>query len=186
MTPDLLKLQKAKKLRAILDDIEVVFDDELEPLQLRGRAPSPSIAAHWAALRATDALCVWFGTFRGAAVGFWRGPKQTALESAPIVRFDTEGQYSIIGTTIADFIALAASRDEDDENSYGKPFAKVRKALVDAGFKVSASRDAIYATLPSRDDGPAKHYLQIYNAAKKAKPAKKPAAKQPAKKQPKR
>ena len=74
------------------------------------------------------------------------------------MRFDTEGQYRIIGTTIADFIALAASRDEDDENGYGQPFAKVRKALVDAGFTVSASRDAIYERLPSREDGPAKYY----------------------------
>ncbi|HEU5073419.1 MAG TPA: hypothetical protein VFU02_04590, partial [Polyangiaceae bacterium] len=78
------------------------------------------------------------------------------LEHAPVVRLDTEGQYSIVARTIGDYVAISV--DEDD-------FDDARAALVAAGFEVSASADDIWASIEDIED-PNEYRGKLYNAGR--------------------
>jgi len=164
MTPELTKLRATDELEAILENLEFRWIDDPawgEPsdtsyLSAKERK-DPDIASNVEAMAETNKLISWFGTGEMGHAGLWRGPKGHKLEVAPVVVLDTEGQYSIAGTTIADFLAMAAQEDDFDE---------VRTALVDAGFKVGKSRDAIYKTLDKVNDDPNEYRNELYNQSR--------------------
>jgi hypothetical protein len=92
-------------------------------------------------------------------VGLWRGPGRHPLAGAPVVVLDTEGQYAIAATNVADFIAISA----DDED-----FKETVKALVAAGFSPRKSQDAIWKTLDARKgDDPNEYRRTLYNEGRK-------------------
>ncbi|HEY6724369.1 MAG TPA: hypothetical protein VI197_10060 [Polyangiaceae bacterium] len=108
------------------------------------------------AMQQTNRLIAWFGRDMEGFVGLWRGPDDTPLESAPVVRLDTEGQYAVVARTIGDYIAISV--DEDD-------FDAAREALIDAGFEVSKSSADIWQSIEDLDD-PNEFRGKLYNAGR--------------------
>lgn len=161
MTPDVDRLQhKMTELEALVESLELELVDDPawpEPSDTGYRSAAerekPDIMADVEAMTATNALISWFGRDMEGFVGLWRGPGNTPLASAPVVRLDTEGQYDLVAATIGDYLAISADADD---------FGVYRQALVDCGFTVADSPDAIWAALESFDS-PNDHRHRLYN-----------------------
>lgn len=163
MTPDINRLQEnIGNLQEVLEEIDFEFIDDpkwSEPsdtsyLNETDRA-DPDIMANIDAMNATNKLIAWFGRDQeGGFVGLWRGPGNTPLEGAPVVRLDNEGQYQIMAATVPDYLALA---DMDEDN-----FNDARLALLAVGFKVSASRDEAWGKIDGLSN-PNAFRKELYN-----------------------
>jgi len=161
MTPDVDHLRKSlDDLGDLLEQIgfELVDDPNwAEPsdtsyLNDRDRA-DPDIMANVDAMDATNKLIAWIGRDTEGFVGLWRGPDNLPLQQAPVVRLDTEGQYSLVGATVPDYIAVSAGEDA---------FADARATLVAAGFKVAASEEKVWDALKGIA-GPNAYRHDLYN-----------------------
>jgi hypothetical protein len=165
VTPDIEKLRK-RTMKAVLEalDIELVDDPAWdEPSDTSYLSPKekkdPDIASNVEAMSATNKLIAWFGRYPDGFIGLWRGPGQRPLEKAPVVVLDTEGQYSIVATNVADFIAISADDDDFDDTV---------EALVAVGLSPRRSQDAIWKTLDALgDDDPNGYRHTLYNAGRK-------------------
>jgi len=162
MTPDIDRLRKTlDALGDIADSLELELVDDpywSEPsdvsyLNDQDRA-NPDIMANVDAMAATNQLIAWFGRDSHGFVGLWRGPENRPIPDAPIVRLDTEGQYSIIAKSVGDYLAISADHDAFDHN---------RERLVAAGFAVHESPDAIWAAVGSEEDLANRHRHSLYN-----------------------
>jgi len=151
MTPDLYRLrEKQAELSSIFERLELELVDDpswAEPsdtsyLNATDRA-NPDIMSNVAAMTATNQLVSWFGRDMEGFVGLWRGAEERALPQAPVVRLDTEGQYSIVAASIPDYLAISMPEDE---------FARTRETLARSGFQVSTNPDAIWGSLDGFDD----------------------------------
>lgn len=68
---------------------------------------NPGIMANVAAIEETAALVAWVAVERQRALGYWRGPESTPLDAAPLVEFDSEGQFRLAGaTSVTEFYAF--------------------------------------------------------------------------------
>jgi hypothetical protein len=166
MTPDLLRLRQSSNLGPIIERLELELVDDPswgEPSDTSYLTPkdraNPDITANVDAMLATNKLIAWFGRDNEGFVGIWRGPEDRALAESPVVRLDTEGQYSIVAATIPDYIAISVPEDE---------FQSVRAALVGAGFQVGNNPDAIWGALDSFDDDPNAYRNELYEQNKAA------------------
>jgi len=161
MTPDLLRLRENQAaLMAVLERLELQLVDDPawgEPSDTSYLSPAdranPDIAANVAAMAATNKLVAWFGRDQEGFVGLWRGAGgEQPLDASPVVRLDTEGQYTIVAATIPDYVAVSLPEDE---------FASTRDALTRVGFRVSNNVDAIWDSLDGFDD-PNAYRNQLY------------------------
>lgn len=161
MTPDLQRLQQnLVRLFRIVDYLELeLVDDPQWPapsdtsyLNERHRA-DPDIMANVEAMAATNQRIAWFGHDQEGFLGLWRGEGEGALERAPVVRLDTEGQYEIIAATIGDFLAVSMSRGE---------FNSAREELIEVGFTVAASHGDIWKALEGAES-PNDYRHVLYN-----------------------
>jgi hypothetical protein len=161
MTPDLLRLRENQAaLMAVLERLELELVDDPawgEPSDTSYLSPAdranPDIAANVAAMAATNKLVAWFGRDQEGFVGLWRGADGAQpLDASPVVRLDTEGQYTIVAATIPDYVAVSLPEDE---------FASTRDALTRVGFRVSNNVDAIWDSLDGFDD-PNAYRNQLY------------------------
>ena len=161
MTPDVKRLHCVlAKLQDVLEEIEFeLVDDPQWPepsdtsyLNDADRA-NPDIMANVEVMTETNSLIAWFGRDLEGFVGLWRGSASLPLELAPVVRLDSEGQYSLIATTVPGYIAASV----DDES-----FSDTRAALIAAGFEVLASREEIWAALEGII-GPNAFRHELYN-----------------------
>jgi hypothetical protein len=162
MTPDVDRLRKNREaLSDITDGFELELVDDpywAEPsdvsyLNDEDRA-DPDIMANVEAMAATNQLIAWFGRDSEGFVGVWRGPENRPLREAPIVRLDTEGQYSIIAKSVGDYLAISADPDAFDHT---------RQRLVAAGFAVRESPDAIWAAVDPEKTVANRHRHSLYN-----------------------
>ena len=165
MTPDVERLRNSlEQLEDQIDylELELVDDPEwTEPsdtsyLSADDRA-NPDIMANVEAMAETNKLIAWFARDQEGYVGLWRGPDRQPLDSAPVVRLDTEGQYDLVATTIGDYIAISV--DEDD-------FDDTREALKGAGFTVRASAEEIWSSVEAQPC-PNDYRLKLYNEGRK-------------------
>jgi hypothetical protein len=166
MTPDL------SRLRASLEDLEDVVDslelelvddpDWAEPSDTsyltKADLANPDIVANISAMAVTNKLISWFGKDAEGYVGLWRGPQNRALDKAPVVRLDSEGQYELVAATIPEYIAISVPEDE---------LELTREALVEAGFQVGKTREEIWNKLEPFTDDPNDFRDKLYEAAKK-------------------
>jgi hypothetical protein len=161
MTPALTLLRdKLEQLAAVVDSLELeLVDDPKWPepsdmsyLSAKERE-DPDIMSNVDAMLATNELISWFGRDMEGYVGLWRGPKNTPLEKAPIVRLDSEGQYDLVAATIGDYLAISTDADEFDEH---------RAAIVAAGFTVGQTPEAIWDALAGFE-GPNDFRHVLYN-----------------------
>jgi hypothetical protein len=162
MTPDIDRLRNTRDaLSDIADGLELELVDDpkwAEPsdvsyLSEQDRA-NPDIMANVDAMAATNRLIAWFARDSEGFVGLWRGPENRPLLEAPIVRLDSEGQYSIVAKSVGDYLAISADGDSFDDN---------RERLVAAGFTVGASPDAIWAAVATEEAAANKHRHTLYN-----------------------
>jgi hypothetical protein len=160
MTPDIDRLRRTlDALADITDGLELVDDpswaepSDVSYLNDQDRA-NPDIMANVEAMAATNRLIAWFGRDTEGFVGLWRGPKNTALSDAPIVRLDSEGQYSLVARSIGDYLAISADHDD---------FADVRRRLVAAGFTVRESPDAIWEAVDPDESAANDYRHSLYN-----------------------
>ncbi|EOZ9389000.1 hypothetical protein [Enterobacter cancerogenus] len=146
MTPDINLLRdNMDNLKELIDYLDIEFVDNplwREPsdfsyLNERDLA-DPDILANVKAMKETNDLISWIGRDFEGYVGLWRGPENTTLSQAPIVRLDTEGQYSIVATSIPDYIAVSCDHEE---------FSNNRKLLISVGFRLSESVDDIWLSV---------------------------------------
>jgi len=69
----------------------------------------------------------------GDAIGYWFSPDRIPIETAPLLRFDTDGNFSILpGNGIAEAILVIASRDNN------LTFSKLRDYLNEQGLNITA------------------------------------------------
>jgi hypothetical protein len=168
MTPDIEKLREAMPtLEPIIDRLELQLVDDPtwnEPSDTSYLSDSdrqnPDIAANVEAMAETNKLIAWFGRDAEGYLGLWRGPQNRSLTEAPVVRLDTEGQYSIVAATVPEYLAIAMPEDE---------FADTRDALTKAGFKVGFNPDAIWGALDAFDDDPNAYRNELYERARQAR-----------------
>jgi len=66
----------------------------------------------------------------GELFGYWLGPENRSPSDSPIVELDTEGQFSLLGRNLADYL-LACTNSDDD-------FIHLRRVLTRLGLKVTA------------------------------------------------
>jgi hypothetical protein len=164
MTPELERLRRSlEQLDDLVNELELTLVDdprwgepsETSYLNDEDRA-DPDIMSNVEAMAATNELIAWFGQDNEGYLGLWRGPKNTHLPEAPVVQLDSEGQYRLVAPSIGNYLAIASSEDD---------FARTRQVLLDAGFAVEASREAIWATL-ERYDSPNDYRHKLYNQAR--------------------
>lgn len=167
MTPDIERFRASTELLEnqieyleleLVDDPNWAEPSDTSYLNDDDRA-NPDIMSNVEAMEQTNALIAWFARDQEGFVGLWRGPEGTALDQAPVVRLDTEGQYEIVALTVGDYVAISV--DEDD-------IGDAIHALRAAGFEVRDSQDAIWSSL----DGvasPNDHRHELYNEARKAR-----------------
>ena len=136
----------------LVDDPQWAEPSDVSYLNAADRA-DPEIMDNVEAMSATNNLIAWFGRDQEGFVGFWCGPSNGPIDAAPVVRLDTEGQYRLIAATVPDYLAISVPEDE---------FAATKQTLIDAGFSVSSSREAIWHALESFDD-PNEYRRKLYN-----------------------
>ncbi|HEY5925157.1 MAG TPA: hypothetical protein VIV11_25920 [Kofleriaceae bacterium] len=161
MTPDIVKLrEELPTLEPIIDRLELQLVDDPtwdEPSDTSYLSDAdrnnPDIAANVDAMAETNKLIAWFGRDAEGYLGLWRGPNNRSLTEAPVVRLDTEGQYSIVAATVPEYLAIAMPEDE---------FADTRDTLTKAGFKVGFNPDAIWGALDAFDDDPNAYRNELY------------------------
>lgn len=161
MTPDLWKLRESlPTLGPIVERLELELVDDpgwAEPSDTsylsEADRENPDVAANVEAMTETNKLISWFGRDAEGYLGLWRGPSDRPLSESPVVRLDSEGQYSIVAATIADYLAIAMPEDE---------FANTRETLTRAGFKVGFNPDAIWGALDGFDDDPNAYRNELY------------------------
>src|SRR5688572_26691281 len=161
MTPDIVKLRDSlPTLEPIIDRLELQLVDDptwSEPSDTsylsEADRQNPDIAANVDGMTETSRLIAWFGRDAEGYLGLWRGPNGRALTEAPVVRLDSEGQYSIVAATVPEYLAIAMPEDE---------FASTRDALTKAGFQVGFNPDAIWGALDAFDDDPNAYRNELY------------------------
>ncbi len=81
----------------------------------------------------------------GEIVGYWHGPEHLSLLEAPIVQYDTEGQFDILlGKTLTEAMLGVYVFDEDDE------FLELREEFKQCGIEIQASNyDELHKPNPS-------------------------------------
>ena len=142
MTPDLVRLREQfGQLGQLVEALELELVDDpswAEPsdtsyLSEKDRQ-NPDIVANVEAMAATNRLIYWFGRDMEGYLGLWRGPDELPLERAPVVQLDSEGQYSVVASTIPNYLAIAWSEEA---------FERASQALIKVGFSVADSPEAI-------------------------------------------
>jgi hypothetical protein len=168
MTPDIVKLRETlPTLEPIIDRLELHLVDDPhwnEPSDTSylsdADRQNPDIAANVEAMAETNKLIAWFGRDAEGYLGLWRGPNGRSLTEAPVVRLDSEGQYSIVAATVPEYLAIAMPEDE---------FADTRDALTKAGFQVGFNPDAIWGALDAFDDDPNAYRNELYERGRLAR-----------------
>ncbi len=165
MTPELKLLrEKLSDLSELVESLELeLVDDPKWPepsdmsyLTAKERV-DPDIMSNVDAMLATNELISWFGRDMEGFLGLWRGPKNTPLEQAPVVRLDSEGQYDLVAATVGNYMAISADADE---------FVEQRTALVAAGLAVASTPEEIWEALAQFED-PNDFRRGLYNAGRK-------------------
>ncbi|MGY8663699.1 hypothetical protein Q3C01_15180 [Bradyrhizobium sp. UFLA05-109] len=96
---------------------------------------NPRIMANVAAIDELIALITFVATSDdGDMIGYWHGPERTPIETALIVKLDTEGQFDLMqGRNLAEAML--------GDNTFSDPegFATGRRWLADCGITVDAT-----------------------------------------------
>ncbi len=146
--PDALRLLADGEQPAGLDTSHLTAED----------LAKPDVAANTRAIAETAALITWVAenTDEGVAFGYWRGPDDLPLDVAPVVAFDTEGQFELLpGTSLSE--ALTDEYGQWSEEDYT---ALVKQCRAH-GVAISAD-DPDDLLEPEVSPTPAQHHAACY------------------------
>jgi hypothetical protein len=93
----------------------------------------------------------------GNAFGYWFGPENCPIERAPIVRFDTEGQFMLMnGGTLTEALVGDYAFDDDEE------FTRLKAWLAKFSVQIAPTR---WDELPERSSisNPGTMHMELYN-----------------------
>jgi hypothetical protein len=93
----------------------------------------------------------------GDMIGYWHGPERTPIAAAPIVKYDTEGQFDLMQGRNVSEAMLGNYTFDDDER-----FADGRAWLADCGIETEASNWHDLST-PTAATVPNKLHRALYN-----------------------
>jgi hypothetical protein len=118
----------------------------------------PDIMANVAAMTSTCAFAAFVARDDdGNLFGYWFGPENTPIESAAILRLDTEGAFEIIaGSSLSE--ALVGDRVFDDDAEFAK--LKGQFGRVGISFSANCWEDLV---LPETASDPGIHHEKLYN-----------------------
>jgi hypothetical protein len=119
---------------------------------------NPNIMSNVVAIDAVIARCSFVAvTDDSDVVGYWHGPQALTIERAPIVKFDTEGQFSLLhGRHLTE--ALVGDRVFDDDEA----FAEFRDGFAAHGIAFHAGRWDDLAE-PDASSKPDEMHSRLYN-----------------------
>jgi hypothetical protein len=93
----------------------------------------------------------------GDMIGYWHGPERTTIAAAPIVKYDTEGQFDLMqGRTLSEAMLGNYTFDDDER------FADGRAWLADCGIEMDAESWHGLST-PAAATMPNKLHRTLYN-----------------------
>ena len=93
----------------------------------------------------------------GDMIGYWHGPERTPIGAAPIVKYDTEGQFDLMQGRNVSQAMLGNYTFDDDER-----FADGRAWLADCGIEMDAENWYGLST-PTAATMPNKLHRTLYN-----------------------
>ena len=93
----------------------------------------------------------------GDMIGYWHGPERTPIGAAPIVKYDTEGQFDLMQGRNVSEAMLGNYTFDDDER-----FADGRAWLADCGIEMDAENWYGLST-PTAATMPNKLHRTLYN-----------------------
>jgi hypothetical protein len=130
----------------LLEEREFELVDELDDDFFEGYQEGDGlpycIRAHQ---RMFDQIAFIARTMDGGILGYWMGEQKRAVADSPVVELDSEGQYELKGTSVAEYLLQLADSPEE--------FAEVREWLAERGIQVTAGRvEEIWARLKAFDD----------------------------------
>jgi hypothetical protein len=87
---------------------------------------NPDIMANVAALNEIVAMITFVATSEdGDMIGYWHGPGRTPIGAAPIVKYDTEGQFDLMqGRTLSEAMLGNYTFGDDERFSDGRAWLK--------------------------------------------------------------
>jgi hypothetical protein len=129
---DLQALWKAQLAGAadLLERVELTLVDRLDEEFFEGYreedgVPPASVRAH---CRMFEQIAFFARTMDGGLLGYWLGEQNRPVAEAPVVELDSEGQYELKGTNVAEYLLLWTDMDEPEE------FAEFRQWLAGHGI----------------------------------------------------
>ncbi len=122
---------------------------------------NPDIMCNIEAIDAVIAMCSFVVvTDESDVVGYWHGPEQIDMAVAPIVKLDTEGQFSLLqGRHLTE--ALVGDRVFDNDAT----FAEYREGFAQHGIKIEAENWHALP-MPESRSKPDELHLRLYNEAR--------------------
>ena len=141
-------------VRLLDEDDELFTHDYLSPENLA----RPDIAANIAAIDEVAELALWAVMGEEEDLwGWWLGPEQGSPVSAPVVRFDTEGQFLLMaGRDLATAIAVEYSWGEEET------WQQIRESFAEAGIELPATLAEADVT-PDVSPTPAEVHQQAFD-----------------------
>jgi hypothetical protein len=157
--PDPLAFIDARLLEA--DESHDLLDHSyLTPKDLQ----NPDIAANVDAIKSVCQYAAFVAVdTAGDLFGYWFGPEQLPIEAAPIVRFDTEGSFSLVtGRALAESLLGYSPYDEDED------YTELRAWFTKLGVNIEPARwkDAGSHTAPTDPD---EMHSRLYNEGRRAR-----------------
>jgi hypothetical protein len=95
---------------------------------------NPDIMANAAAINEVIDLITFVAESNdGDMIGYWHGPERTPIDSVPIVKFDTEGQFDLMqGRTLSEAILGHYTYGDNERFAAGRDWLASRGIAVDA------------------------------------------------------
>lgn len=152
------------ELRALLPGEENLINDTsyMSAEDLR----NPDIQSNIEAIRGVSALARFVAADEERNLfGYWLGKAHRALNEAPIVMFNNEGQFSLLpGASLTE--AVCGNRAAGDEAT----FAALRRAFMGLGIAFAASDiESLCTPRPEIKDAPDVLHKAIYNEQRQAR-----------------
>ena len=119
---------------------------------------NPDIMANVAAIDEVMTMITFVAESEdGDAIGYWHGPEGTPIDAAPIVKYDTEGQFDLMQGRNLSEAMLGDNTFSDDER-----FAEGRAWLASCGIEMDATNWRSLST-PTAATMPSKLHGTLYN-----------------------
>jgi hypothetical protein len=124
---------------------------------------NPDIMANVAAINEVLAMITFVAESEdGDMIGYWHGPERTPIDAAPIVKYDTEGQFDLMQGRNVSEAMLGNYTFGDDER-----FADGKAWLADCGIEMEAA-DWHALSTPTAATMPNKLHRTLYNERRSA------------------